>query len=98
MNLLLPFAEEQLDLRLCFFNFESGTKVSLTFDLSCLKRLVLFSFSFNDLFHFKVTYCESVIDVSTIASYDRTSPLPSTLGIRNITNISMKLVATSFSL
>lgn len=61
MNLLLPFAEEQLDLRLCFFNFDSGRKVSLTFDLSCLKRLVLFSFSFNDLFHFKFTYCDRCI-------------------------------------
>ncbi|KAH6824203.1 hypothetical protein C2S53_011714 [Perilla frutescens var. hirtella] len=29
---------ERLDLMLCFFNFDSGKKVSLTFDLSCLKR------------------------------------------------------------
>lgn len=29
---------ERLDLILCFFNFNSGRKVSLTFDLSCLKR------------------------------------------------------------
>ncbi|KAL1555438.1 hypothetical protein AAHA92_11176 [Salvia divinorum] len=29
---------DRLDLMLCFFNFNSGGKVSFTFDLSCLKR------------------------------------------------------------
>ncbi|KAL0451229.1 UNVERIFIED_CONTAM: hypothetical protein Slati_1101000 [Sesamum latifolium] len=31
-------SDEQLDLMLCFFNFNSGRKVFLTLDMSCLKR------------------------------------------------------------
>ncbi|KAL1560932.1 hypothetical protein AAHA92_11087 [Salvia divinorum] len=29
---------DRLDLMLCFFNFNSGRKVSITFEISCLKR------------------------------------------------------------
>ncbi|XP_041992433.1 uncharacterized protein LOC121743251 [Salvia splendens] len=37
-----PLSVDRFNLMLCFFNFNSGRKVSITFNLSCLKRKPIF--------------------------------------------------------
>lgn len=37
-DVFLPFAVEQLDLHLCFIDLNSGAKVTVILDMTCLSR------------------------------------------------------------